>query len=530
MGDERSGPAIALTLLGAMRLAQDGVDLPLPASRKTRALLAYLALAGRPVRRDFLCELLWAVPDDPRGALRWSLSKLRGLVDTPERARLTATGETVTLDMGDIDSDWHALRDGVKGAVDAMPLSALRRLAALQGEFLAGLQLPRCDPFQAWLLAIREDSRRWQVALLAALTRRSTDAEEALQAARQWTELAPFDADARMALLAILERTGRGGEVKGQRALAVGKLEEGELAVPHALRQGGSVGAGRSMADDALHHQVRFCLASDGTGLAWSRVGDGDGLPLVKTANWLNHLDYDFDSPVWRHWIRALARGRSLIRYDERGNGLSDWDTPDISFDAFVDDLASVVDAAELERFDLLAVSQGCCVAIAYAVRHPDRVRRLVLYGGFAAGWRARGDMHELARRDAMMTLMRHGWGQNNPAFRQMYTTLFFPDASQAEMDRFNELQRMTTSPLNAERLSEAFAKMDVRHLLEQVSVPTLVMHAREDAVAPFSVGRAVAAGIPGAQFVALESRNHLLLESEPAWEKFMANISAFLA
>ncbi len=527
MGGVGSASVIELTLLGSMRLMHDGTEKPLPASRKTRALLAYLALANRPVRREFLCELLWAVPDDPRGALRWSLSKLRGLVDTCGYDRLTATRDTVALAMGAIASDWAALRAGAGGDLETMPIAELRQLAALRGEFLEGLQLPHCDQFQAWLLSIREDTRRWQVALLAALARRSDDPKEILEAARGWTERAPFDADARIALLTALERTGRHAEVAGQRALALAKLEEGAIAIPMALRQVG-VPTVHSRPNDAFQQQVRFCVASDGTGLAWSRVGTGP--PLVKTANWLNHLEYDFDSPVWRHWITTFVDGRSLIRYDERGNGLSDWDAADISFDAFVDDLASVVDAAELEQFDLLAVSQGCCVAVAYAVRNPDRIRRLVLYGGYAAGWRARGDMRELARREAMITLTRDGWGQNNPAFRQMYTSLFFPDASQTEMDWFNELQRMTTSPRNAERLSEAFAIMDVRPLLARVAVPTLVMHAREDAVVPFAVGRSLAAGIPAAQFVALESRNHLLLESEPAWEKFVANLTAFLA
>src|SRR5262249_42315482 len=154
---------------------------------------------------------------------------------------------------------------------------------------------------------------------------------------------------------------------------------------------------------EELYQQVRFCTARDGTGLAYSSVGSGP--PLVKTANWLNHLEHDFNSPVWSHWIRNLAQYRTLFRYDERGNGLSDCDVRDIGFEAFVDDLSRVVDAAGLERFDLFGVSQGCSVAIAYAVRHPERVRKLVLYGGYSLGWELRDTPEEVAMRRAMITL-----------------------------------------------------------------------------------------------------------------------------
>ncbi|HEY1144989.1 MAG TPA: alpha/beta fold hydrolase, partial [Allosphingosinicella sp.] len=309
-----------------------------------------------------------------------------------------------------------------------------------------------------------------------------------------------------------------------------------ELAIPGALRgaRAPPSPAEENEAADAVvldaHpvQHIRFCSGSDGTGLAYSVVGEGP--PLVKTANWLNHLEYDWDSPIWRHWLRALIADHQLIRYDERGNGLSDWNTDDISFEAFVDDLSSVVEAAGIERFDLFGISQGCSVSIAYAVRHPERVRRLVLYGGYAAGGRVWATAGEMARREAMRTLTRAGWGQNNPAFRQRFTTLFFLDASPAETESFNELQRLSASPANAERLQIAFAEIDVRHLLGEVRVPTMVLHTREDAVIPFAVGRALAAGIPGAEFVALESRNHILLGHESAWEKLRASVSAFLA
>jgi pimeloyl-ACP methyl ester carboxylesterase len=233
---------------------------------------------------------------------------------------------------------------------------------------------------------------------------------------------------------------------------------------------------------------------------------------------------------VWRHWIEHFTQYRQLVRYDERGNGLSDWDAADISFEAFVDDLAAVVDAAGLDTFDLFGVSQGCAVSIAYAVRHPERVRRLVLYGGYAAGWRKRASPEEIATREAMLTLTRSGWGKNNPAFRQVFSTLFFPGAKHAEVEWFNELQRICVSPHNAIRLQEAFSIIDVRQLLAQVRSPTLVLHTSRDAVVPFDAGRELAARIPGAQFVALDSENHLLLEDEPAWTRATGVIREFLA
>jgi pimeloyl-ACP methyl ester carboxylesterase len=216
------------------------------------------------------------------------------------------------------------------------------------------------------------------------------------------------------------------------------------------------------------------------------------------------------------------------VRYDERGNGLSDWEVDDISFDAFVRDLEAVVDAVGLERFALLGISQGCPVSIAYAVRHPERVSQLVLYGGYALGWAKRGPK-EKEQGNAMTALVRQGWGQDNPAFRQMFTSRMIPGATAEQMQWFNELQRITTSPDNAARLRLAMGDIDVMSLLPQVSAPTLVIHAREDALAPFDGGRKIAAMIPGARFVPLESANHLLLENEPAWPRFLAEVRSFL-
>jgi pimeloyl-ACP methyl ester carboxylesterase len=244
----------------------------------------------------------------------------------------------------------------------------------------------------------------------------------------------------------------------------------------------------------------------------------------------MNHLEYDWKSPIWRHLANELSRDYTLVRYDQRGNGLSDWTVESFSFAAFMSDLEAVVDAAQLERFSLFGISQGCAVAIEYAVRHPERVRKLVLLGGYARGWRRRQSPEEIAARDAMLTLIRTGWGQDNPAFRQLFSSLFMPEASAEEFRLFNELQRVSCSPENAARISIAAGEIDVSQRLALVSTPTLVLHCTEDARIPFAAGRALATGIPGARFVALESKNHLLLSHEPAWHRCLGEVRAFLA
>ena len=276
-----------------------------------------------------------------------------------------------------------------------------------------------------------------------------------------------------------------------------------------------------------LHQQVHFCTAADGVRIAYAEVGQGP--PLVKAANWLNHLEYDWESPVWSPFLHRLAADRRLIRYDARGNGLSDWDVEDFSLEAFVRDLESVVEAAGLDRFSLLGMSQGCPVSIVYAVRHPERVSSLILAGGFARGRRKRGSPEEIAKSDAVVTLIRQGWGQDNPAFRQMFTSLFMPGATPEQMNSFNDMQRITTSPDNAARLRQSVDDIDVTDLLAQVRAPTLVIHCRSDGMIPFDEGRRIAMGIPGARFVALESPNHIFLQSDPIWNRFFDEMNDFL-
>jgi len=292
---------------------------------------------------------------------------------------------------------------------------------------------------------------------------------------------------------------------------------------------GGEAVASDQGAGGRLDQQIRFCRSPDGTRIAYATIGEGP--PLVKAANWMTHLDYDWQSPVWRHWLEGLAHHRQLVRYDERGCGLSDWDVDDFSFDAWVDDLELVVDAMGLERFPLLGVSQGAAVAIAYTIRHADRVSHLVLFGSYARGRLARAVTDEQLREVALdLDLARVGWGRDDPSFRQVFTSLFLPDGTPEQWQAFNELQRRTTSPENAVRFLEVFARIDVTELAPQVRCPTLILHSRDDVRQPLASARECAALIPGSRLVPLDSRNHILTGSEPAWPVFLDELDRFLA
>ena len=276
-----------------------------------------------------------------------------------------------------------------------------------------------------------------------------------------------------------------------------------------------------------MRQTIRYLSASDGVRLAWATAGSGPA--LVRAANWLTHLQYDLESPVWRHWVRFFATHFRFIRYDERGCGMTQWDVGDLSMPRWVDDLELVVDAASNdEPVNLLGISQGAATAIAYAVRHPRRVRRLILYGGLCTGARHRTDADGRRLFEAIVELVRHGWGSDNPSFRQVFVSRFVPGASPEQLEWLTELCRHTTSAANAVRLLQVRSDVDVRPLLAEVRVPTLVLHAARDEVIPLDQSREIAAGIPDAEFVELDSRNHILLEHEPAWRRFMDAVREF--
>jgi pimeloyl-ACP methyl ester carboxylesterase/DNA-binding CsgD family transcriptional regulator len=277
------------------------------------------------------------------------------------------------------------------------------------------------------------------------------------------------------------------------------------------------------------HHQrIRYLQTSDGVKLAWTETGSGP--LLVKASNWLTHLEYDWESPIWSHWLRFLGKGFHFVRYDERGCGMSDWNVDNLSFDRRLEDLEAVIEAAGIrEPIALLGMSQGASICIAYAVRHPERVSKVVLYGAYARGSLRRGDAEQDRMYRAVMDVIRVGWAQDNPAFRQVFTSRFIPGASDEQVKWFNDLCRKTSSPVAAAALLESRGLVEVTELLPLVRTPTLVLHGRDDQIVPIAEGRLIAATIPGAQFVELDSRNHILLESEPAWQRFCEEVADFL-
>jgi class 3 adenylate cyclase/pimeloyl-ACP methyl ester carboxylesterase len=286
----------------------------------------------------------------------------------------------------------------------------------------------------------------------------------------------------------------------------------------------------QELAEAALHQRVRFATASDGVQIAWASIGNGP--PVLKAPNWLNHLEYEWRSPVWAPAFAELARHWRLVRFDERGNGLSDWDVEDFSEEMMISDIATVARAAGLERFALLGISQGCPFSIRYAVEHPERVTCLVLLGGYLRGRLKRSDPEQKKLYEALVMIIRDGWGSPNPVFRHFFTSNFIPDASPEVAASLDELQRIATSPENALRIWEMVSQLDATELAKQVQVPTLVLHCTGDRVAPLEEGRLMAKVIPGASFIELPGNNHALLAlaGTPAFDQFLEEATNFVA
>jgi class 3 adenylate cyclase/pimeloyl-ACP methyl ester carboxylesterase len=284
------------------------------------------------------------------------------------------------------------------------------------------------------------------------------------------------------------------------------------------------------LVEAARHQRVRFATAPDGVQIAWASVGAGPS--VLKAPNWLNHLEYEWRSPVWGPALAELARHWRLVRFDQRGNGLSDWDVNDISEHVMISDMAAVADAAGLERFALLGISQGCAFSIRYAVEYPERVTCLVLLGGFLRGRLKRKDPEQKKLYEALTMIIRDGWGSSNPVFRHFFTSNFIPDAPPEVAASFDELQRIATSPENAIRNWDLTVQLEATDLARRVRVPTLVLHCTGDRVAPLEEGRDMAGLIPGASFVELPGNNHALLAlaGTPAFEQFLEEATPFVA
>jgi DNA-binding SARP family transcriptional activator/alpha-beta hydrolase superfamily lysophospholipase len=548
-----------ISLFGAPRIEKDGEILPV-ARRKTLALLAYLAVTGQMHSREALATLLW--PDqDPSSAFAnlrrdlWRLKELLGEEHALAADRLQVGLDpqaNLRLDVTDFKRLIQKTRTHGHPSEDLCVdcLAMLKEAVELyRGDFLAGFNVPDSLAFEDWRFFQAQELRQmltealqqliaWQIA--------RAEYEPGIAYARRWLSLDRLHEPAHRCLMQLYAWSGQqaaalrqyqecqrilqqelGFEPEEETRALYGAIKSRTLSSP-----GPTAGASSSEAPSSSEQQfsqaIRFCHTPDGVRLAYATVGQGP--VLVKAANWLSHLEFDWTSPVWRHWLRGLAQNHTLVRYDQRGCGLSDWNVNEFNVDAWVKDLETVVDALGLQRFPLLGISQGASIAVEYAVRHPEKVSCLILYGGYIRG-RLHRDLTPKQREelDVMIRLIRIGWGQEHAAFRQVFSSLFLPDGTPEQFHAFNELQRVTTSPETAARIVSGFQGLDVREQARRITQPTLVLHARDDLRIPFEEGRLAAATIPNARLVTLESRNHILLEEEPAWRRFLEEVSAFL-
>lgn len=522
------------------------------ASRRQRQLLVILGLhRGRVVDVERIAELIWGDdrPMDPAGTVQTNVSRLRRLLDAPLAVETGPVGYVFTCPEANIDlGNFEQLVTRVRDIqVQRRPELAAECLALWRGTPLSDLDHPDIVAERQRFTELRLELTETLAEALYELGRLG----EAIAIAEKHVREYPYRERPVGTLMQALYATGRQADALAAFAdlrsrllddLGVDpsvELRNVEMAVlqqtietpattsPAGIEPGDGDRSTFPAAPDLIQ-RIRICSTPDGTNLAYAVSGDGP--PLVKAANWMTHLDYDWESLVWRHWNEGLSRHHTLVRYDERGCGLSDWQVGRFTFDAWVDDLASVVDAMNLERFPLLGISQGGAVAIAYAVRHPERVSRLVLFGAYAQGRGVRATTEEERREaDLHLELARVGWGTGDPTFRQVFTSQFMPDGTREQWEAFNELQRRTCSADNAARFMDVFANIDVTGLAPLVDCPTLIMHSRNEIRVPFSNARELAAMIPNSQLVPLESRNHILIHPEPAWDRFLTETETFL-
>ena len=276
-----------------------------------------------------------------------------------------------------------------------------------------------------------------------------------------------------------------------------------------------------------IDQEIRYCSSKDNTIIAYAKVGNGP--PILKAPNFMSSLEHDWRSPIWTHMYRFLARKNTLVRFDQRGNGSSDLDPSDISFNSFVEDMEAVVNDAKLEKFPILGVSQGCAVSIAYAIRNPNKVSHLILIGGFARGKGQRNDPDYEAKSKMEQTMILSGWEDENPAFRQFFATSMIPEGTKDQMDSFNKIMKITTSGKNAAKISNVNDQINVTEILSELEIPTIIFNCTEDARVPISEGKFMAANIKNSKFVPIKSKNHILLENEQGWDVFKKEVSNFL-
>ena len=544
---------VTLSLQAWPRVSVEGTTVPV-GLKYGLALFAHLALTARPVARLQAASLLWPGVGD-------------ALARTRLRRLLYAFNEAAGVDLicGDADALWidpavvevdcdvrkvqqlaQALIE--PGAGIAMPAEVAPMLAPDAHCILEGFAVDS-PAFHDWIEQQRTAHQRLLAHGLQRLAERCVAEGRIALAIEASERLIALDALAERGYAVLMVALGHQGDVaaiesayfrcagllRNEYGIVPSTIVETAYASASAMARqaprldaaGRESGAAAPPADECAQ-EIRFARSGDEVQLAYA--SSGQGMPVIKAATWLSHLEYDRDSPVWSHLVRAISRDFAYVRYDERGCGLSDWEVQDLSFDSWLNDLDAIVEALGFERFALLGISQGASIAIAYAVRHPQRVSHLVLHGGYARGRLVRSDTpQQREEAETMAKLVELGWGKAEPSFRQFFTSQFIPDGTPEQHDWFNELERISTSPANAARFMREFAGIDVTRLLPQVRCPTLVLHSLDDVRVPFEEGRLIADAIPGARFVPIHSRNHLLLEHEAGWPHWLEEVRRFL-
>jgi DNA-binding SARP family transcriptional activator/pimeloyl-ACP methyl ester carboxylesterase len=522
--------SVLVRLMGTFSVEVDGriVDQVDFQRRSAAAVVKMLALTpNRRMHREQIMDALW-----PTLPLHEGANQLHKAAHYARRATgatdcVTLRNETVTLFDGRIVTvDVHSFESAASAALAGdEPRAVDAALTAWTGDLLPD------DPYAPWAFQPRQR---------AELLRR-----ELLRRVGRWAELVMMDPTDEQAHLGVAQ----GLLAAGDRAGALRQLNLLEQTLKDELGIGLSPEAYHLRAQvldtpvtapvpaqpAAPRHAglakqlVHFCRTSDGVRLAYATSGQGP--PLVKASNWMTHLDYDWASPVWSHWWRALSEGRLLVRYDERGCGLSDWamDVSSFTLDAWVHDLETVVDTLGLERFPLLGISQGAPIALTYAARHPERVSHLIVYGTCTRAMWARASQTERRSIAALGELIRLSWGSDQPGFRQIYDAKFLPDGPLYMWRAFDELQRRSTSAENAYQLWRAFCDLDAGEAAHSVHLPTLILHSRRDHAFPFTEAEDLHASISGSRLVALDSSNHILQADEPAFATFTNELRRFL-
>jgi DNA-binding SARP family transcriptional activator/pimeloyl-ACP methyl ester carboxylesterase len=537
----RNLATLRLKVLGSFALEDcNGRELMLP-TRKTRALFAFLALrADQWTSRQRLTGLLWSDRDEvqARQSLSQALTAIRKLGTSLNTELVIAHSDRVRLNQAALETDVGLL-------CEQKNISASRIMSICRGPMLEGF--PELDPeFAQWLTSERTVQLERCVRTLQSTIdelQRAQDYSSALSLSQRLVTLDPLlEAGHRSCVNALLgqgERMAAIRQIKRYEALLRDELDVGLSNELAELLQRISEPAGQSKtrvdfeavaegcSPGCEYSHAQYCEAFDGVRLAYSVVGEGE--PVVRAGQWGTHIDYDWKVQTRREFMEVLSRKHAFIRYDVRGTGLSDWNVEEISFEAFLRDLETVIDVLGLKEFALFGQSQGAAIAAAYAARNPGRVKRLVMLGGFAQGRRTRGEARQLQESDALITLIKEGWGKSNPAYVQMLGSIIMPGASREQLVAFTELQRATMSPDNAARLRMASDEIDILDELDKVIAPTLVLHARDDAMVPVEQGRQLAARIKGARYIELDSSNHAPMPNEPAWRRILEEISSFL-